>query len=174
MPRIDYQPEDISEPARLVNAMRKRRGGKLNAVDRMLLHAPPIASGWNELFLALRSKLELPPKYREMAICGVAILHGNHFEVEVHAPIYLESGGTPAQLAALQRFEESSGDSALFDAAERAVMLLTIESTRRVKVREETFAEVKKHFTGSRQVVELVTVIAAYNMAARFIAALEV
>jgi alkylhydroperoxidase family enzyme len=172
MPRVPYKPEDIAEPRGLVEAMRQRRGGKLNTVDRMLLHSPSIAEGWNVLFAALRAKIALDEKYREMAICGVAILHGNQFEVDVHAPIYLKAGGTRAQLEALRHFR-SAPDNALFNATERAVMKLVIESTERVHVSDETIAAVRTEFPDA-QVVELVTLIGAYNMAARFIAALGV
>jgi len=40
---IDYQPMDLAEPAELVAAIRKRRGGKFINLDRMLLHSVPIA-----------------------------------------------------------------------------------------------------------------------------------
>src|SRR5690606_15711496 len=47
MPRIPYQPEDLAEPAEVVDAIRRRRGGKLLELDRMLLHSAPLAAGWN-------------------------------------------------------------------------------------------------------------------------------
>lgn len=174
MARIPYIPEDTPEPAELVDAIRKRRGGRLNEVDRMLLHAPPIAAAWNQLFLAIRTNITLPPKYREMAVCGVAILHGNHFEVDVHAPIYLQAGGTQKQLAALRLFEEASRDATLFDAVERVVMRMTIEITKTSKMTDATFAELQSLIPDNRQVVELVTVVASYNMAARLIGALQI
>lgn len=174
MPRITPKPEDIAEPVELVAAIRARRGGKLNAVDRMLMHAPPLAKGWNDLFLAVRTQVTLPDKYREIAVCGVAVLHGSTFEVDVHAPLFLKAGGTQAQLEGLRTFEASSKNAGLFDERERAVMRLTIESTRHCVIDEQTFAEVRHAFPDDRQLVELIVVIASYNMSARLIGALQI
>ena len=44
---IPYQPMDLTEPAELVAAIRKRRGGQFINLERMLLHSTPIAEGWN-------------------------------------------------------------------------------------------------------------------------------
>ena len=46
-PIIDLVDANISEPADLVGAIRKRRGGELLKLDRMLLHSPALAEGWN-------------------------------------------------------------------------------------------------------------------------------
>lgn len=174
MPRIKAQPQDLAEPAELVDAIRKRRGGILNSVDRLLLHAPPIAAGWNQLFLALRSTVELSAKHRELAICGVALLHKDDFELDVHAPIFLKAGGTPEQLAALGQIEEAAANIELFDAAERAVIRLAIESTRNGKVSDKTFGDLRSSFSSERHILELVVIVAAYNMSARVIAALDI
>ena len=48
MARIPYQPADIETPEDLVTAVRSRRGGTLLNLDRMLLHTPLFAKGWNE------------------------------------------------------------------------------------------------------------------------------
>ena len=86
MPRVPYVPEDIAEPKEIVDAVRKRRGGKLLALDRMLLHSPPLAAGWNAYLGAVRTQLSLAAKPRELAICGVAALNGAEFEFVHHAP----------------------------------------------------------------------------------------
>lgn len=46
--RISLKPNDVSEPAETIAAMRKRRGGSLLNVDRVLLHSPPMAKAWND------------------------------------------------------------------------------------------------------------------------------
>ena len=68
MPAIPYQPQDIDEPSELVAAIRARRGGALLNLDRMLLHSPPFARGWNDFLGAVRNELSLTPKLRELAI----------------------------------------------------------------------------------------------------------
>lgn len=64
MARIAYQPADLNEPAELVAAIRARRGGRLLNLDRMLLHSPPLAAGWNAHLRAVRSELALEPRLR--------------------------------------------------------------------------------------------------------------
>ena len=72
MPRIPYLIADHVGPAALVDAIRARRGGPLGALDRLLLHSPPVAEGWNLFFARLRGQLELPALPRELAMCAVA------------------------------------------------------------------------------------------------------
>lgn len=174
MPRIPYKPRDTSEPKDVVDAIRKRRGGTLLELDRMLLHSPPIARGWNEYLGAVRRELGLPAKLRELAIIGVGVLNGAEYEVLAHAPEFRADGGTQDQLAALYRYAESAGNDKLFDAQERAVMRLTTEMTRNVKVSDATFAEVERQFPDPQRIMELVGTIAAYNMVSRVIVALGI
>ena len=72
MARLPYVAADVAEPAELVAAIRKRRGGRLLNLDRMLLHSPALAAGWNAYLRAVRSELSLDPMLRELAMCGVA------------------------------------------------------------------------------------------------------
>jgi alkylhydroperoxidase family enzyme len=174
MPRIDYLPQDLAEPAEIVDALRARRGGTLNPVDRMLLYAPPFARGWNELAGAVRGQLTLSPRLRELAICGAGLLNGSQFEYEVHRPEFLKAGGTKAQADALADFEQAADDEQLFDPTERAVMRLTIEVTKKVRVTDATFAAVLDALDSKREMIELLGVVAFYNMAARFLIALEI
>jgi alkylhydroperoxidase family enzyme len=181
MPRIPYQAKDLAEPKDIVDAIRSRRGGELLDLDRMLLHSPPLARGWNALLRHVRQELALPPKHRELAICAVARLNEAAYEFAQHAPEFLKAGGTKAQLAALDSAldalltaGESGGDDAPFDVTERAVLRLTIEMTRRVKVSDEAFSAARTVLPDDRQLVELVGVIATYNLVSRFLVALEI
>jgi len=173
MPRIPYVPADIAEPREIVDAIRARRGGTLLDLDRMLLNSPALASGWNTYLGAIRTQLSLSPKLRELAICGVAILNRAEYEFRQHSPHFLKGGGTTAQLEALREFERASS-STLFDASERAVIRLTIEMTRNVEVRDETFAAAVKVLGSEQAMVELVATIATYNMVSRFLVALDI
>lgn len=172
-PRIPYVPADLSEPAELVAAIRARRGGALLELDRMLLHSPAFASGWNAFLGAVRGGLELDPKLRELAMCVVAVLNGAEYEFVHHAPVYIAAGGTQAQLDAMREPDRAKGDTLLFDPVERAALALTVEMTRSIRVEDATFAAVRGRL-GERQTVELVGVIAAYNMVSRFLVALGV
>jgi alkylhydroperoxidase family enzyme len=172
MSRLPYLPADLAEPKDLVNAIRTRRGGALLNLDRMLLHSPPLARGWNAFLREVRSSLSLPAKLRELAMCAVAVLNRADYEFHHHVPEFIRAGGTAAQVEAL-RDMQTSGDS-LFDTTERAVLELATQMTRDVQVTPETFAAVKAALPEAQQVVELVGTIAAYNMVSRFLVALAI
>ena len=90
---IPYIPIDLAEPADLVAAIRKRRGGHFINLDRMLLHSIPIAEGWNHFVGEIRNNLALDPKLRELAMCGVAVLNGAEYEFFHHAPPFRKQEG---------------------------------------------------------------------------------
>lgn len=174
MPRIQYQSADIETPKELVSSIRARRGGTLLNLDRMLLHSPPFAKGWNEFLREVRTSLTLAPKLRELAICGVAVLNKAEYEFLHHVPEFMKAGGTAAQVEALRNFEAAANEASLFDNTERAVIRFVLEMTRAVQVSDGTFAAAKNALPDDQSLVELVGVIAAYNMVSRFLVALEV
>ena len=159
----------------LVASIRKRRGGELTDLDRLLLHSPAFATGWGELMGRVRGALDMPPLLRELAMCGVAALTGAEFEFYHHAPIYLEAGGSLEQLAALRRLGEDNAVAAdpLFDPDQQATLALVVEMTRQVKVSDATFARARAVLGSDQKMFELVGVIAAYNMVARILVAMQ-
>ena len=167
---IPYQPADLAEPADLVAAIRKRRGGELLNLDRMLLHSPPFARGWNAFLGAVRSELDLAPKLRELAICVVAVINGADYEFNQHAPLFVRAGGTEAQLQALRTPTEVQ-KSNHFDALGKAVVALTIAMSRDIVVPEPLIAELRERLPSDRELIELIGTIAAYNMVSRFLVA---
>jgi alkylhydroperoxidase family enzyme len=174
MTRIPYLPADVAEPRDVVDAVRARRGGKLLELDRMLLHSPPLAQGWNGMLGAVRRDLELPAKLRELAMCLVAVVNRAEYEFVQHAPLFVAAGGTQQQVEALRAPDQAATDRQLFDHVERAAIALTIELTRDVRVSDATFAAARKALPNDRQMVELVGVIAAYNMVSRFLVGLGI
>jgi AhpD family alkylhydroperoxidase len=151
--------------------IRARRGGALSALDRMLLHSPPVAEGWNELLGALRNRTTLSPDLTELVVLRIAVLNGADFEWTAHEPAARRAGVTDEQLAAL-RAPVAAGDSA-FSPVQSAVLRFTDASTREVAVPDEVFAAVRAHLD-DRQVVELVATVAGYAMVSRFLVALHV
>ncbi len=172
MPRIPYAAEDDPRIAPLIASIRARRNGKLINLDRMLLHSPPYAEGWNTLLGAVRRKLELDPQVRELAICTVARITGAKYEWHQHAPEYLAAGGPQATLDLLADVDAAARARNLTE-RERAAIQLAIEMTRSVQVADGTLASARSLF-GERQLVELVGTIATYNMVARFLEALGI
>ena len=177
MPRIPYKTDAEAGPAAVVTAIRKRRGGWLGNLDRVLLYSEPVAVGWGEFMGRVRRDLTLPPMLRELAMCAVAALNGAEYEMHHHGPIYLAEGGTASQLAALRRLHDDPAaldQEPQFDATERAVLRLTVQSTRAVKIDDATFEEARQALGDDRQLFELVTVIAAYNMVSRVLVAFDI
>ena len=58
----------------LADAMRERRGARgLTPLDANLLHIPPIASGYNTMLGAIRTKGKLPGDVREAMVCHTCL-----------------------------------------------------------------------------------------------------
>ncbi len=174
MPRIPYLPQDIDEPRDIVDDIRSRRRGQLLNLDRMLLHSPPFAKGWNNLLREVRGKLSLPARLQELAICAVAALTCADYEFHHHAPEFLKAGGTEQELQALRNFTGSGEELLVFDAGERVILNLVTEMTLNVQVEDSTFAAVQAELCDRQQLSELIGVIATYNMVARYLVALQI
>ncbi len=173
-PRIPYVSAADAGPPELVREIEARRGGVLLNLDRMLLHSPALAKGWNAHLGAVRGALTIEPKLRELAICAVAALTGADYEWGQHLPLFMQAGGTDAAGEALRKVEAASADHALFDARERATLRLAYEMTSSVRVSDATFAAARAHLGGDRGLVEMVAIVATYNMVSRFLVALGV
>ncbi|MBI5254894.1 MAG: carboxymuconolactone decarboxylase family protein [Burkholderiales bacterium] len=174
MPRLPYLTDEQAGPPELVAAIRARRGGRLGNLDRILLHSPPVATGWGQLMGRVRNELALSPKLKELAMCAVAVLNRADYELHHHAPLLLAAGGTQAQIDALAQLPASAEREDLFDAAERATLALTVQMTRDVAVSDAVFDSVRQALGEDRLVFELITVIAAYNMVSRILVAVGI
>jgi alkylhydroperoxidase family enzyme len=171
LPNIPYKTLDGYEPKEVLDAVVARRKGNLMNLDRMLLHSPPLAEGWTAFFSRMRDSFAMPAKLRELAMCAVAVLNGADYEFHHHLPVWMESGARADQVEALKKIDPVIEDRAHFDDAERAVIRLSIEMTRRIKVNPDTLLEVRRILANDQQVVELIAVIAAYNMVSRILIA---
>ncbi|MES2423939.1 MAG: carboxymuconolactone decarboxylase family protein [Pseudomonadota bacterium] len=173
----DWTAEDKPQPTELVNAILARRGGTLLNLDKALLWSEPVARGWNVYMKAVRTELPTSRKLRELAICTVALLTGAAYEYHHHAPDFLAHGGSPAELDALQALAAASPcDSAVhpaLGAVEQVVLQYAAQLTLRVKVDDAVFNALRCHFDATG-IVELTTAIAAYNMVARMLVALDI
>lgn len=168
---IPYHTADDPGAAALVDAIRARRaGGRLLNLDRMLLHSPTFAEGWNAMFGAIRGQLSLSPKLRELAIMFIGVLNEAPYEWAQHERVFVEVGGTPEQMTAMRTPDAALVDTERFDEAERATLALTYEMTRNVVVTDETMRRVRDLLPDA-EVVELIGTIAGYNMVSRFVVA---
>jgi alkylhydroperoxidase family enzyme len=166
---MPYLSDEQVGPPDLVSAIKSRRaGGRLLNLDRMLLHSPNFAKGWNGMFAAIRNQLSLPGKLRELAIMQIGVLNKAEYEWVQHEGEFLKAGGTREQLAALRSGASTgSADPKLFDEAERTTLQLTREMTQQIDVSDATMKRVRALLPDA-QVVELIGTIAGYNMVSRF------
>ena len=169
MSNIPLISADLQEPKALVDAIRLRRGGKLSNLDRLLLNSPELASGWNTFLGAVRQRLSLSAKLRELAICAVAVLNKADYEYIHHVPVLRASGGSEEEISALDDVQAAASNAGPFDAAERATLQLTYEMTTQVAVSPGTLQSAKDSLPNAQTLVELISVIAAYNMVSRVI-----
>jgi hypothetical protein len=167
---IPYLPIDLQEPKEIVDAVRKRRGGTLLNLDRMLLNSPNLTRGWNALLKEVRENLSLDARYREIGMCGVAILNHAEYEFFHHAPELLKAGGTQAQVDELRKIGTDAFNAAVFNDIEKDVVGLTLAMTRDIEVPSEIMERLVKSI-GNQASVEMVAVVASYNMVSRFLIA---
>lgn len=173
----DWTPALKPQPDDLVQAILKRRGGELINLDKALLWSEPLARGWNVYLKAVRTDFPTSWKLRELGICTVALLTGATYEYHHHAPDFLKAGGTQAELDGLQAICKSnarvSQSNQALGVIESIVVQYAAQMTLDVKVTDEVFTQLKKHFD-TTQIVELTAAIATYNMVARFLVAMGV
>lgn len=171
--RIPPWTEDAApRDPKLVEAILARRGGRLINLDLALLWSEPVARGWNAYIGAVRRELGVSPRLKELAICVVARITGAGYEFKHHWPEYVKAGGRDELRSRLDDPARALADPA-FDPDERLAMRYAAAMTRDVKVPAPLFAEVRARFDDT-EIVELTAAIAAYNMVARFLVALEV
>ena len=154
MARIPYADLTTPEAKPLVDRIVAERGNILH-LYQMLLHSPPVASGWLNYLTSIRQLSTLPASLRELVIMRVAVINGAPYEAEQHGPIALREGVTQAQLDELNTWESSDA------------------MTKTIQVPEVVFAAVKAVLS-DRLLVELTATVGAYNMVSRFLEALQI
>jgi alkylhydroperoxidase family enzyme len=169
MARIDYP--DLNDPATAPLAERivAERGGRMLNLYRMLLHSPPFAQGWLNLFTAVRQQGRLAGRCRELAILRIAVLNRADYEFAQHVPYALREGLTREQIDAVK----TDPDRPLFDGRDRAVLAYAAAMTRDIDVPDDVFDALRAAFD-EREIVELTVTIAGYNLVSRFLVALQI
>jgi AhpD family alkylhydroperoxidase len=161
-------PGTRSELATVEASIRAERG-EIPLLYQVLLNSAPIAEGWEKMLTAVRNRSSVPADLREMVIMRVAVLNRAPYELEAHRPVALRCGVSEAKIEALHAWEPG----AVFTPLERAVLALTDAMTRDVQVPDALFEPLRAHFD-SREILELVATVAAYNMVSRLLEALHI
>jgi len=79
-----WTPEAASRDPALLDAILKRRGGKLINLDLALLWSEPLARGWNAYVGAVRRELSVSPQLKELAICHGSDVWGDRLGPRWH------------------------------------------------------------------------------------------
>ena len=167
-PRVpSIKPGSKPELAKLEARIKGARG-RISPLYTVLLNSPELASGWEQLFTAIRQKTSVPPALRELVILRVAVLNGAEYEFEAHVPHALAAGMTQEAIDRL-RSDEIEHLSFL----EKLVLQYTDAITRDLVVPEALYPQLDKAFD-AKTLVELTATIAGYNMVSRFLIAMRI
>jgi uncharacterized peroxidase-related enzyme len=170
MARVPYLSRDDlrAEDRQIFDDLVAERGTVLN-LFRVLAHTPRLLRALLGYSSQIRFGLALDPALRELAILTVGRLLGARYEVAQHWNIARRAGVPRETLEALAEYERSP----VFTDRERAVIRYSAEATRDVRVSEATF-EALRSLLDTPRIVELVQLVAYYNMIARILEPLEV
>eukprot|EP00624_Nannochloropsis_granulata_P004754 evm.model.NODE_3380_length_15587_cov_23.568743.4 len=178
VPRVSYLSNDdfhVQDPEAAAKIVARRQGNLLN-LDRVLMHAPAVAQGWNAMFGSLRSGLQLMDgRLRELVILRVAVLNRAYYEYFQHYPVFLAEGGTAAEAEALGDWR-GEGARGFFGDRDKAVLAYVDEMTRHVQVQQATAEALRAVLpveNAESYMVELTALCAGYNMVSRFLEALQ-
>ncbi|KAL3474379.1 AhpD-like protein [Aspergillus californicus] len=163
----------------------RRTPRPLIPLDLTLLHAPPVANGYNGFIGSLRSKTMLDPALLELCIIRVAVLNNAVYEWNIHAPLALKAGLQSPELQdarSLPSFchcqaTEESADAwkkSGLTARQQAVLAYTDALTESVAVSDDLFQRLVEVVLSDREIVELTATVAGYNCVSRILVALDV
>jgi 4-carboxymuconolactone decarboxylase len=157
------------EFAELVEKFRAGRRGNLINIYRLLLNSPALAESWFNHSNAVRWKTSFDGRLREIVIIRVGHLLQAQYVLRQHVPaLALADGVSLEECQALADWRSTPH----FSARERAALTYADAMTREIRVGDEIFAELVRHFD-TRQIVDLTVLIGSYNMNGRVLEALQ-
>lgn len=172
MPRVRLIDENATPDIAALSAkIRGARGGTLHVFYRALMHTPELASAWFDFNNAVRRQTALDERTVELAILRVAALTGCDYVWKVHETQYAAPAGIqPAEVDALRGATVPTG---AFGARDAALLAYVDAMTRDVAVADATFEALRGQLS-EREIVDVTVLIAAYNMHARVLKALDI
>ena len=167
--RLPYTPnpplfEDPAEAAVVDRIAARRAPRPLQPLDLALLHAPPVADGWNAFLGAVRTKTpNISADLRELAVSRVAAVNRAWYEWGHHAPLAAKEGVSEAGLEVVKQpdaflLANAPAAGTGLTPTQWAVLVYTDEMTRNVEVADATFEHLRTLFD-ERQIVELTAVV---------------
>ncbi|KAL2825508.1 AhpD-like protein [Aspergillus cavernicola] len=144
----------------------RRTPRPLIPLDLTLLHAPPVANGYNSFIGSLRSKTTLDPALLELSIIRIAVLNNA-------APELQDARALPSFCQTTEESADAWRKSCL-TARQQAVLAYTDAMTESVAVSDDVFQQLVEVVLSDREIVELTTTVAGYNCVSRILVALDV
>ncbi|KAM0748448.1 hypothetical protein T439DRAFT_382279 [Meredithblackwellia eburnea MCA 4105] len=173
VPLVDPSP-GASEIADRIRARRGPAG--LLEIDQVMLNSEPMANGWNELLKGVRGSEAISAKVRELLILRTTFLLDAAYEYKPHVGIGEAAGLSKEQLD-FTRLERVATTDELQKVYEDEELVLSYEvasaSTIFVKIDDDLLVRLKKVFS-AQQLVDVFTVVAAYNFTSRVVVGLDV
>ncbi|GHO50507.1 carboxymuconolactone decarboxylase family protein [Ktedonospora formicarum] len=117
----------------------------------------------------MREGAVIEARLRELAIMTVALVTGASYEFNHHWNLALTAGVRREQLEQLADAETSD----VFDERERAVVRYAREVTLSLKVSDETWSALRRHFS-VRETMDVVIAVAWYNAVVRMLLPMEI
>ncbi len=146
--------------------------GRVTPIYQLLLNSPHIARGWVQLMTAVRSNSSLTPYMHELVVLRVMALTGATFALPAHTRSALEAGVAPQTIHLACEREALSSPPGLCS-RDLALLRLAEAMTLEIAVPDALYAGILEHF-GQSQTLDALLAVAAYNMVARVLVALEV
>ena len=132
-----------------------------------------VTKGWNALLGAVRTETSLTVDILEIAICRVMLVAGAWHEWNNHVPKLLAADDFTEEKLAVVKKPLLNAQGALSD-RQWAALLYAEHMSRAVTVPDNIFKQLGDAGFNAKDIVELTTVVATYNMVGRFFVALDV
>jgi alkylhydroperoxidase family enzyme len=139
-------------------------------LHKLLVNSPDMARAFSGLGGYIRHKSKLDPRLRELAILQVGWLEKSEYEFTHHVKIGKEFGVTDADIEGMMA--ETEGKPSKLEPLAKTILKGAREMVRELAMREETFAEIKKHLS-NEHMVDLVLTIAFYCAVVRVLATMK-
>jgi alkylhydroperoxidase family enzyme len=160
MARIEY-----SDPAKYSDRTRELLDKNRNAnIFRMMAHSPSYLGQYCRLGGAIRSRGELDPIVRELAITRTGILCEAPYEIVAHKRIGKSVGVTDEQNEALENWQSAK----CFNEVQRAALAFADEIVKLRKPTDTTFNAIASKLTPAA-LVELQLSVGFYIMTSKFL-----
>ncbi len=165
MARIAY-----ADPAKASDRTRELLGKNRNAnIFRMMAHSPSYLEQYCRLGGAIRSRGELDPVVRELAITRTGLLCEAPYEVVAHKRIGKNVGVTDEQNEALEDWQQAT----CFNEVQRAALAFADEIVRLRRPTDATFNAIRSKLTPGA-LVELQLAVGFYIMTSKFLETFDI